>query len=182
MKNILMIIGSLREESFNRQLAGEIEKIIGDRAQVTYMEYSDLPYMNQDIEFPAPKPVARVREEVKKADGIWIVTPEYNHAVPGVLKNLLDWLSRALIKNDWETGSAVRGKLVTISGAAGKSAAVYVREQLKGLLEQIQMKVIGGEGTGVSLNADMFASGKLVLSDEVKKNLKEQAEAFLREL
>ena len=55
MAKVLFIIGSLRKGSFNRQMAREAEKIIGDRAEVSYLEYSDLPYMNQDIEFPAPE-------------------------------------------------------------------------------------------------------------------------------
>ena len=58
MKNVLMIVGSLRKNSFNRQLAKEIETILADRADVTYLEYSDLPYMNQDIESPVPDSVA----------------------------------------------------------------------------------------------------------------------------
>ena len=52
MKKILFIIGSLRKESFNRQLALEAEKMIGSQADVTYLDYSDVPIINQDIEFP----------------------------------------------------------------------------------------------------------------------------------
>ena len=79
----------LRKNSFNRQLAQEIEKLINDRAEVSYLSFSDLPYMNQDIEFPAPKEVERVRREVESADGVWFITPEYNSSYPGLLKNLL---------------------------------------------------------------------------------------------
>ena len=64
MAKVLFIVGSLRKGSFNRQMAKEVEKIIGDRAKVSYLEYSDLPYMNQDIEFPAPEKVQRVRDAV----------------------------------------------------------------------------------------------------------------------
>ena len=88
MPKVLMIIGSLRKGSFNRRMAGEIQKLIGDRADVTILEYADIPYMNQDIEFPAPAEVARVRKEVQDADALWICTPEYNGNIPGVLKNL----------------------------------------------------------------------------------------------
>ena len=72
MKKILFIIGSLRKESFNRQLALEAEKMIGMQAKVTYLDYSDVPLINQDIEFPEPEAVGRLRATVKEADGIWV--------------------------------------------------------------------------------------------------------------
>ena len=86
---ILAIVGSLRKESYNRQLALAAKEILGDRVDFTLLEYQDIPLMNQDIEYPAPEAVKRVREEVKSADGIWFFTPEYNHFFPGVLKNLV---------------------------------------------------------------------------------------------
>lgn len=182
MKKVLMIVGSLRKKSFNRQLANEIECILGDRAEVTYLEYNVLPYFNQDIEFPAPESVGRIREMVQEADGIWICTPEYNYNIPGGLKNLLDWLSRPLAKDDWERGSAVSGKIVTISGAAGKSAAGGVRASLKSLLEMMSMNVVFGEGTGVALEGDAFMTDIFFLSDENKAALEQQAEDFLAAL
>ena len=97
MKKILFIIGSLRKESFNRQLALEAEKMIGTQAKVTYLDYSDVPLINQDIEFPEPEAVGRLRATVKEADGIWVFTPEYNFSYPGHVKNLFDWLSRPLV-------------------------------------------------------------------------------------
>ena len=135
--------------------------------------------MNQDIEFPAPESVARVRQAVQEADGIWIISPEYNYQIPGVLKNLLDWLSRPLAPNDWTHGSAVKGKPVTISGVAGRSGAAGVRKHLSALLEIMSMKLIGGQGSGVSLDSDAFQSGVLNLSEENLDKLYAQAEAFL---
>ena len=126
MPKILFVIGSLREKSFNRQLAREAERIIADRAEVSYLDYADIPFMNQDIEFPAPESIARVRAEVQAADALWIFTAEYNYQIPGMLKNLLDWLSRPLVKNDWSSGSAAGGKIATISGAGGKFATAGV--------------------------------------------------------
>ena len=101
MKKVLMIVGSLRKDSFNLQLAKVAEEILKGQAEVRYLHYADMPFMNQDIEFPTPERVARVRQEVLAADGIWIFSPEYNYQIPGVLKNLLDWLSRPLVPNDW---------------------------------------------------------------------------------
>ena len=60
MKKILFIFGSLRKESFNKKLAKEVEQILAGRASVEYLDYSDVPLMNQDIEFPAPEAVSRV--------------------------------------------------------------------------------------------------------------------------
>lgn len=70
---ILAIVGSLRKESYNRQLALAAKEILKDWADFTLLEYQDIPLMNQDIEFPAPEAVKRVREEVKSADGIWFL-------------------------------------------------------------------------------------------------------------
>ena len=93
-KRILMIIGSLRKESFQRQLAQLAQEMLGERAEVAFLDYTQVPFFNQDMEFPVPLPVAQVREAVSRADGVWLFVPEYNHSLPGVLKNLLDWLSR----------------------------------------------------------------------------------------
>ena len=76
---IVAVVGSLRKESYNRQLALAAKELIGDRADFELLEYQDVPLMNQDIEHPAPEAVIRVRDAVKSADGIWFFTPEYNH-------------------------------------------------------------------------------------------------------
>ena len=182
MKKVLMIVGSLRKDSFNLQLARIAEGMLKGQAEVSYLHYADLPFMNQDIEFPAPESVVRVRQAVQEADGIWIFSPEYNYQIPGVLKNLLDWLSRPLVPNDWERGSAVKGKVVTISGVSGRSGAAGVRKNLSALLEVMSMKLIDGLGTGVSLDADAFRTNQLNLSKDSEKALKDQAELFLSQL
>ena len=101
MKKILFIIGSLRAKSFNRQVANEAKEIIGNRAEVLELDYSDLPLLNQDIEQPEPAAVVRIRKAVSEADALWIFTPEYNLSYPGHLKNLLDWMSRPVIPLDY---------------------------------------------------------------------------------
>ena len=182
MKKVLMIVGSLRKNSFNLQLAKVAEEMLKGQAEVSYLHYEDLPFMNQDMEFPAPESVARVRQAIQGADAIWIFSPEYNYQIPGVLKNLLDWLSRPMAPNDWERGSAVKGKIVTISGVAGRSGAAGVRKNLSALLEVMSMKLIGGMGTGISADAQSFATGRLNLSEENLETLRVQAELFLSQI
>jgi NAD(P)H-dependent FMN reductase len=179
MKKVLMIVGSLRKNSFNHQLAKQVEAMIAGKAEVSFLQFADLPFMNQDIEFPAPESVASVRQAVQEADGIWIFSPEYNYQIPGVLKNLLDWLSRPLVPNDWERGSVMKGKPVTISGVAGRSGAAGVRKNLSALLEVMSMKLIGGQGCGISLDHDAFQTGVLNLSQENLAAIRAQADAFL---
>ena len=126
MKKILFIIGSLRKESFNRKIAQEVEQRLGSRAVVEYLDYSAVPLMNPDIEFPAPESVIDVRAKVADADALWIFSPEYNYSYPGHLKNLIDWLSRPLVPGDRQTPIAINGKKVTLSGAGGEIGRAHV--------------------------------------------------------
>lgn len=178
MKKILFIVGSMREKSFNGQLAAAAAEELKGKAETAFLSYGDIPFMNQDIEFPAPEAVLRVRREVETADGIWIVTPEYNYSYPGVLKNLLDWLSRPHKPNDYASGTSVKGKKAAISGVAGKSEAAGSRGKLKELLDKMGMKVMEQQ-TGVSINREAWKTDELTLSDDTKKELAQQAEQFL---
>lgn len=182
MPKLLFVIGSLREKSFNRQLAREAERIIADRAEVSFLDYADIPFMNQDIEFPTPLAIARVRSEVQAADALWIFTAEYNYQIPGVLKNLLDWLSRPLVEGDWSSGSAAGGKVVTIAGAGGKNATAGVRASLAKLLGAMRMEVVAGEGTGVALDGSAFATDVATFSGETLAAIAAQADELLAAL
>jgi NAD(P)H-dependent FMN reductase len=179
MKKILFIIGSLRKDSFNRQLALEAEKMIGMQAEVTYLDYSDVPLINQDIEFPEPEAVGRLRATVKEADGIWVFTPEYNFSYPGHVKNLFDWLSRPLVAGDYETPTAINGKKVALTGAGGKMATAKCREKLTELLTLLKADVMEQQ-TGIVLNLEAWTEGRMILSEEQIASLKAQTEAFLK--
>lgn len=177
---ILMIIGSLRTGSFNRQIAERAMEIIGNRADVSILDYHDIPFMNQDIEYPAPDSIQRVRKDVLDADGIWIFSPEYNYSIPGVLKNLLDWLSRPLVKGDPERRTAMTGKAVTLSGAGGRSGASNARKRLSELLLFMKARQMEGEETYVALTPEEFSSDTVAFSDELLAKLGDQAERFLK--
>lgn len=181
MKKVLFIIGSLRKESFNRKLAAEAEKLIAGRAAVEYLDYSDVPFMNQDIEFPAPEAVRRVREKVADADALWIFSPEYNYSYPGHLKNLIDWLSRPLKAGDRQTPLAINDKKVALSGAGGAAATAKCMEKLTELLTLpfIHADVMAELQTGIRLNVEAWTEGRMILSEEQKESLRKQVEAFL---
>mgnify|MGYP004449114025 CR=1 FL=1 len=178
---ILMITGSLRKDSFNRQLSEKAAALLNGRAEVAFLDYADVPFMNQDLENPVPKSVERVRQEVLSADGLWFFSPEYNHSYTGVLKNLLDWLSRPVVPGKYSSGTAIAGKKAAISGASGKSAAGFSRERLRELLVQIKADVIPEE-TGVVLGAECWKTNQLILTEDDIAQLQKQAEALLASL
>ena len=181
MKKILFIVGSLREKSFNRQLAKKAEALLEGRAEVKYLDYADLPWMNQDKEFPAPAAVARVREKITAADGLWIFTPEYNFSYPGHVKNLLDWLSRPVKPMDYATPTCIGDKMVAISGAGGKAATANCRQKLTELLEFLKANVLPLQ-TGIALQPECWTTDTLILTDEYQQNLAAETEAFLKAL
>ena len=178
MKKILFIVGSLRAKSFNRQLAMMAKEIIGNRAEVSELDYSDLPLLNQDIEQPEPAAVARIRKVVSEADALWFFTPEYNSSYPGHLKNLLDWLSRPVILLDYGTPTCINGKRVAISGAGGKAATANCRAKLTELLTFIKADVLT-EQTGIALSTEAWGTDILTLTDEQKAQLSVQADALI---
>lgn len=181
MKKILFIIGSLRKESFNRKLAGTVEQMLAGRAMVEYLDYSKVPLMNQDIEFPAPEAVTSVRGKVADADALWIFSPEYNYSYPGHLKNLIDWLSRPLVPGDSQTPLAINGKKTALSGAGGAAATAKCREKLTELLTLpfIRADVMEKPQTGIQLNMEAWTEGKMVLTDMQMASLRLQVDAFL---
>lgn len=92
--NIVALVGSVRKESYNMKLVKLIQERYKDKFQFDIADIGRLPHYNQDDELNPPEVVAAFKRQIAAADGVLIVTPEYNWSVPGVLKNALDWLSR----------------------------------------------------------------------------------------
>ncbi|BAC44087.1 NAD(P)H-dependent oxidoreductase [Malacoplasma penetrans] len=176
---ILFVIGSLRKESFNKQLAASAEKLLVSKGvEVEYLQYGDLPFVNQDIEFPAPNSVVDVRNKIKSADGVWLFTPEYNFSIPPVVKNLFDWISRPLTPMQRETAIS-NGVKITLSGAGGQPATINARNALVNLFEFIGMKVYKDNQTGVGVPNNSWMTNVLELSANDLKSLEVQANGFV---
>lgn len=183
---ILFIIGSTRKNSFNRQLSEIVEKIILENddikpynVEVEYLDFSAIPFFNQDYEFPTPDSVKNVRKMVSEAAGLWIFTPEYNHSYPGYLKNLIDWLSRPLVKNDFSAGTTAHGKKVTISSAGGRAAGINSTNKLRELLDFVGMHLYSDVLTGISIDQKSFATDILSISDKDMYRLEKQTKCFI---
>ena len=175
---ILAIVGSLRAKSFNRQLALATREVLGDRADFTILSYADVPLLNQDFEYPAPEPVRRVREAVKAADGLWFFTPEYNHTYTGVLKNLIDWLSRPVSETERQVLSQ---KPAAISGITPSIAGtIPAQDQLVMLLSLLNMRVMNYPRVSIPGARQLSdAQGNLTLGESLTF-VEKQADAYLR--
>src|SRR5882672_10101602 len=93
--HVLAISGSLRRGSYNTALLRAAEKLVPAGMTLQLQFLHDVPLFNADVEAQGfPPGVAVLREAIRSADGVLISTPEYNHGVPGVLKNAVDWVSR----------------------------------------------------------------------------------------
>lgn len=177
-KNVLIVVGTLRKDGYNLQLADHVRQLLDGRANVSVLDYSQLPLMNQELENPEPAAVAAVREAVREADGVWFVSPQYNASFPGHVKNLVDWLSRPL-PGKGRDSAATNGMRATVSGAGGRTATAEMRAALDSLLEFVGVQVMREGETGVALSGESWASGKLALSAEDEATLSAQADAFL---
>jgi chromate reductase len=94
--NVLVICGSLRKGSFNRMLTRALPALKpADMNLIDSPPIGDLPLYNADVqEQGIPAPVQALLDAVRAADGVLIVSPEYNWSIPGTIKNAIDWLSR----------------------------------------------------------------------------------------
>lgn len=96
MTHVAVLVGSLRADSVNRQIAESLRDLAPADVEIDIVDgLGDLPFYNEDVDRDgAPESVTRVRERVAKADRVLAVTPEYNATMPAVLNNAIDWLSR----------------------------------------------------------------------------------------
>jgi chromate reductase len=112
-RRVLALSGSLRKASFNTALLRAAGQAAPPGTVLALFEDLEaIPFFNEDLELgTAPAAVKRLRDEVARADGLLISTPEYNHSIPGVLKNAIDWLSRPT------PARVLAGKPVAVMGA-----------------------------------------------------------------
>ena len=126
--NVLGVAGSIRKDSYNRALLRAAQELAPEgMAIVTFERVREIPLYDEDLEARSlPDSVVAFREAIRSADALLVVTPEYNHGLPGLLKNAIDWASRPP-----ET-SPLRGKPAAIMGAStGTVGTARAQDQLR---------------------------------------------------
>ncbi|MES2611297.1 MAG: NAD(P)H-dependent oxidoreductase [Pseudomonadota bacterium] len=135
---IAVIVGSLRKDSFNRKLATAIERLAPADFKFTHLRIDDLPLYNQDDDGQQAASVVRLKGEIKAAQGLLFVTPEYNRSIPGVLKNALDHASRPYGQSAW--GGKPAGVIGASVGAIGTALA---QQHLRNVLSYLDVPTLG---------------------------------------
>jgi chromate reductase len=125
--SFLAVAGSLRRASYNRGLVRAAIELAPAGTRVTAFDLGEIPLFNADVEaLGDPAPVAAFKDAIARADALLIATPEYNHCVPGVLKNAIDWASRPARR------SVLTGKPVAVIGAStGRGGTARAQAHLR---------------------------------------------------
>lgn len=165
---VLVLVGSLRAASINRQLAELTVETAPDGVDLRIFDrLAELPFYNEDIDTQdVAEPVAALREAAAGADAALVVTPEYNGTIPAVLKNAIDWLSRPY------GNGALKEKPVAVIGAAlGQYGGVWAHDETRKSLGIAGPRVV--EDLKLSIPAKVFDGKHPRENAEVAANLRD---------
>jgi chromate reductase len=123
------LIGSLAKESINRKLAGALIKLAPPNLAFTEISFADLPLYSYDYDADFPPMARAFKDAIKKVDALLFVTPEYNRAIPGGLKNAIDWASRP-----YGTNSFTHKPSAVIGASPGSIGTAVAQQNLRSVL------------------------------------------------
>jgi NAD(P)H-dependent FMN reductase len=161
----LAIVGTNSDVSTNRMLLQFMQKHFSNEAEIELYEIKDLPAFNEPEDSDIPEKVAELSDKILKADGVIIATPEYDHAIPAVLKSALEWISY--------TSQALTDKPVLIVGASlGILGSSRAQAHLRQILDSPELaarimpssEFLLGKSQGAFDNA-----GNLIYSDKLSE-------------
>ena len=172
---LVTLVGSLRRLSLHAGMAASLQELAPDNVVVTALpSVGLLPHYDADVQAQGfPQSVLDLGKAIAEADGVIIVTPEYNYSVPGVLKNALDWLSRL-------TPAPFVGKPVAIQTASpgifgGARAQYHLRQSMVFLDAQVLNKpevMVGGAASKIDVE------GKKITDAPTREIIAAQLKAF----
>ncbi len=168
---VFALAGSLRTGSYNRQLLKlgirELEKG-GVEVDVYDLKISPLPVYDGDVEAAGfPDEALRLKERIGRASGLLLASPEYNHGIPGGLKNAIDWASRPLPADaDHQPHpftQPFQGKLAALLGATpGRGGTVYSQLALREVLNALGVWTMPGQMTVSQVGSALDPAGELI--------------------
>jgi chromate reductase len=152
LTTIAMIVGSLRRESFNRMVAEAIAKL-APHIDFVWPDIGSLPLYNQDDDAHPPPAAVELKAQVRSAEGVIFVTPEYNRSIPGVLKNALDHGSRPPGDSAW------KGRPAAVIGISpGQIGTSLAQQHLRTVLSYLDMPTLKQPEVYLQLRDSTFAA------------------------
>ena len=171
--NIVVIVGSLRKESLTLKIANALAKLAPAGLKLDVVTLNGISFFNQDLEATPPADWVAFREKIQKSDGVIFVTPEYNRAIPGVLKNAIDVASRPYGK------SSFLGKPTgIISNSPGPLGGVSAAKTLQNVLPGISGPILGQPEIYLNGVGDAFDDKGELTKDSLKAVLKQYVDAY----
>ena len=170
---IAVVVGSLRRDSFNRQLAQALGRLAPQGMEFVTVRIDDLPLYNQDDDAQQAEPVRRLKSEIAAAQGVLFVTPEYNRSIPGVLKNAIDHASRPYGQSAWA------GKPAAVIGVSvGAIGTAMAQQHLRNVLAYLDMPTLGQPEMFIQNKPGLFAADGSIGPDDTKQFLQKFLERF----
>ena len=161
-----IIVGSLRAASFNRQLAGAVRAMAGDRFVFEEIGIGDLPLYDQDDDADFPVAGSTFKRQVEDCDALLFVTPEYNRSIPGVLKNAIDVGSRPGGSNSFG------GKRAAIIGTSpGAHGTVSAQQHLRNVLAAVDVAVLPQPEIAIQYREGQIDASGEILDERLRKRL-----------
>lgn len=156
--SLLGLSGSLRADSYSTGILTTLQAELAGDVELIIYSLADVPLYNQDWDgAEPPMEVAALRDAIAVADGLVIVTPEFNYGMPGVLKNALDWASRP-----YGTSSLIGKRVVTMSASPAFTGGVRAQAQLHETLLATQSVIVPRPQTVIGEVHKKFEHGRLV--------------------
>jgi NAD(P)H-dependent FMN reductase len=163
---ILLVPGSLRQNSFNKSLARHIQKSQSLKAEFEIFEINEVPMFNEDIEENLPEVVINLIESIKSSDGMIIITPEYNNSLPAPIRNVIHWLSRKYSK------PYILNKPLGIAGVSdGGFGTVRAQHELLQLAVVVGFKVDAQHRLPISKAYDVFNEDGEIVDEDIKTKI-----------
>ena len=170
---IVVIAGSLRKESFTLKIANALAKLAPPALKLDVVTLNGISFFNQDLEANPPADWVAFRERIQKSAGVIFITPEYNRAIPGVLKNAIDVASRPYGK------SSFLGKPIgIISNSPGPLGGVNAAKTLQNVLPGISGPIMGQPETYLNGIGDAFDEKGNITKESLQKVLQQYIDAF----
>src|SRR5882762_9850053 len=171
--NIVVIVGSIRKESFTLKVANALAKLAPAALKLDVTTLHGISFFNQDLEAAPPADWLAFREKLQKSDGVLFITPEYNRSIPGVLKNAIDVGSRPYGKSSFlglPTG--------IISNSPGALGGVSAAKHLQNILPGISGLIMGQPEIYLNAIGAAFDDKGQLTSEPVQKVLQQYIDAF----